>query len=405
MISPQFENKSTKYIFAWPEFICEVGRMHIDHDRTSCQLIFINTKDSAHILRTRLNIETNASRAKLAKDLTERCPIKDLDWLDTIEYIAEKTMRELEHGEPVITIQSTDEFSDLKYLIYPIIPEGKPTAIFGDPGSGKSQLAVILSMVMSLPWSDNPLKLGAPEKPVKVLFLDYEADIEDIQRQLALFTQGMELGYGSIEYRRCSMPIADDLEGIRKHIEELDAKCLIIDSVSLAAGGDLNRMDVATNYVRSLRSLGPDITSISLAHTSKDRESKIKTILGSVLFEAGFRSVWEIRADEGNDTLDIALFHRKANLSKKFHDIGFRISYTDAGNIVESLDPRSVPEFVRRMSVNKQILEALKHGKLSSQELVEQTDNKISDINVALSRLKKANQIIGDSKGWGLLLV
>ncbi len=382
-----------------------MGRIHIDHDRTSCQLIFTNPKDKTHILRTRLNIETDASRKRLAKELSERYPVKDLDWSDTVEYISEKTMRELEHGEPVVTIQSTDEYSDLKYLIHPIIPEGKPTAIFGDPGSGKSQLAVILSMVMTLPWTDNPLKLGAPDKPVKVLFLDYEADIEDIQRQLALFTQGMDLGYGSIEYRRCSLPIADDLEGIRTHVEETGARCLIIDSVSLAAGGDLNRMDIATSYVRALRSLGPDITTISLAHTSKDRESKVKTILGSVLFEAGFRSVWEIRANEGEDSLDIALFHRKANLSKKFSDIGFRINYMKEGNTVEWLNPKSVPEFVERMSVNQQILSALKSGMLSSEQLAEQIDAKRTSIDTALFRLRKAKRIIGDSKGWGLSLL
>lgn len=403
MNNPVFENKSSKYIFTWPEVVCEVGRIHIDHDRTSCQLIFTNPKDKAHILRTRLNIETDAARKRLAKELAERYPVKDLDWPDTIEYIAEKTMRELEHGEPVVTIQSTDEYSDLKYLIHPIAPEGKPTAIFGDPGSGKSQLAVILSMIMTLPWTDNPIRLGAPDKPVKVLFLDYEADKEDIQRQLALLTQGMDLGYGSIEYRRCSLPIADDLEGIRTHIEETGARCLIIDSVSLAAGGDLNRMDVATNYVRSLRSLGSNITTISLAHTSKDRESKIKTILGSVLFEAGFRSVWEIRANEGDDSLDIALFHRKANLSKKFQDIGLRINYLKEGSTIEWLNPKSVPEFVERMSVNQQILSALKYGKVSTSELVEQLGIKRPSVDTALNRLKKASKIIGDSKnGWGL---
>lgn len=402
MITPEFSNKSSKYIFTWPEVICEVGRIHLNHERTSCQLIFTNPEDKLHILRTRLNIETDVARKRLAKELSERYPVKGLDWQDTIEYIAEKTMRELEHGEPVVTIQSTDEYSDLKYLIHPVVPEGKPTAIFGDPGSGKSQLAVILSMVMSLPWSGNPLKLGAPDKPAKVLFLDYEADIEDIRRQLSLFTQGMDLGYGSMDYRRCSLPIADDIEGIRNYIEELGARCLIIDSVSLAAGGDLNRMDVATNYVRSLRSLGPDITTISLAHTSKDRESKVKTILGSVLFEAGFRSVWEIRAIEGEDSLDVALFHRKANLSKKFQDIGFRINYTDSGNVIEWLNPKSVPEFLERMSARKQILETLKHGKVSSKDLEEQLEIKPSTLRVNLMRLKKAGMITGDANGWGL---
>jgi len=399
---PEFENKGTKYLFKWPEFRCEVGRMHINHERTSCQLIFTNSKDSGHILRTRINIETERARASLSKSLAERYPVKTIDWHDTVEYIAEKTMRELEHGEPVITVKSTDEASDLEYLIYPIVPLGKPTVIFGDPGSGKSQLAVIFNIIVSLPWTDNTLRLGAPKEPVKLLFLDYEADIEDIKRQLSLLTTGMDLGYCSIEYRRCSLPLIDDLDGIRNYTEELGIDGLIIDSVSLAAGGDLNRMDIATAYIRALRSLGTGITSISFAHTSKDRESRNKTILGSVLFEAGFRSVWEVRATEEENSLDVGLFHRKANLSKKFQSLGFRIDYTEEGNIINWLDPKSVPEFVARMSANQQVLQALKKGKLSTKDISAQLEIKISSVNVSLTRLKQAGKIVGDSNGWGL---
>ena len=405
MDKPEFLNKGSKYIFTFPQFICEVGRIYINHDKTSCQLIFTNAHKESHILRTRINIETERSRNTLAKSLTELYPNKDLDWQDSIEYIAEKTMRELEHGEPVVLVSSTDEVSDLEYLIYPLIPLGKPTAIFGDPGSGKSQLAIIFNIIAALPWTDNPLRLTTPSKPAKLLFLDYEADIEDSRRQLESFTRGMDLGFCELLYRRCSIPISDDLEGIRNYIDELKIDGLIIDSVSLAAGGDLNRMDVATNYIRALRSLGTGITSISFAHTSKDRESKNKTILGSVLFEAGFRNVFEIRASENEDSLDIALFHRKANLSKRLASLGFRINYMETGNTVEWLDTRSVPEFVQRMSVNKQVLQELKHGKLSTKELSENLDVKLSDVNVAITRLKKAGQIVGDSKGWGLSLL
>lgn len=374
--------------------------MHVNHDTTSCQLIFANAKSKAHILRTRLNFESSTTRARLAKDLTERFPLKDFDWPEGIEYIAEKTMRELEHGEPVVTVNSNDDIGELEYLIHPLVPTGKPTVIFGDPGAGKSQLAVIMGMVVSLPWQGNPLRLEPPEDPVKVLFLDYEADIDDIKRQLKKFTDGMGLGYCSLEYRRCSLPIADDIEGIRNYIDDLKIGCLIIDSVSLAAGGDLNKMDMATSYFRALRQL--NITSVSLAHTSKDRESKTRTILGSVLFEAGARSVWELRANEGDDCLDMALFHRKANLSKKYHDIGFRINYMPNGNSVEYLNPKSVPDFLERMSVNQRILELLKCGKLSTEQIVEQLEIKRSIVDTSISRLRKSGKVVGISSSWGL---
>lgn len=405
MINPTFENKSSKYIFTWAECTCEVSRMHVERDKTSCQLIFTNHSANPHLLRTRLNIETNSSRAKLAKDLAESHPIKGFSWVDAIEYIAEKTMRELEHGEPVLTIQSSDTVEELKYLVSPIIPKGKPTAIFGDPGSGKSQLAVILCIIMQLPWHDNPLKLIAPDKPTKVLYLDYEADKSDIQRQLAIFTEGMHLGWSSVEYRRCSVSLFDDLEGIKNHIEETGAECLIIDSVSLAAGGDLNRMDIASSYVRALRALGGNITTISLAHTSKDRENKTKTILGSVLFEAGFRSVWEVRGqeDEEHDLLDICMFHRKSNLSKKSRPLGFRISYSTEGTTIVWHDPTSVAEFVERMGTNQRIIALLKSGQFTTREIEDNLGITPGNCRVSIHRLKTKNIIDEFNGKWGLL--
>ncbi len=392
-----FENKGSRYIFKWGVIQCEVSRIRSTRGATGCQLVFTNS--GQHMLRTKFNLESSRVRSELAKDLSGR--LKDVDWKQLLEDLANRTLEEFEKGEPIINVTSNDEVEALQYLINPIAPLGKPTFIFGDPGAGKSQMSVIITILTSLPWHDNPLRLGVPDKPTKGLILDWEGDADDARRQLRSFTEGMELGWNELYYRRCSLPLADDVDSIRTHIEDIRADYIIIDSASMAAGGDLNHMDVATNYLRALRQL--NLTSISLAHTNKNRESKDKTILGSVLFEAGARSVWEIRGQEDDDCFDIALFHRKSNLTKKSQPLGYRISYLPNGNTIEWHDSKSVPEFVERMNNSQRILISLKDGAKTHDELVKLLGIPSSSLYVTTQRLKKSKNIIKVLDKWSLV--
>jgi len=404
---PVFENKGTKYLINWPAYklTAEISRISANHESTKCLILFTTChKDyNPHILQARLNLEATRSRTELAKELASRYKIEiPIDWKALTEYLVVKTLREYERGEPVIELSSEDEVSPLEYLIHPIAPLLKPTVIFGEPGAGKSQLAVIFSIVMCLPWRDNPLRLVPPKAPVTTLFLDYEADPEDVRRQLVSLAHGMKLPYIPLHYRRCSLPLADDVDSIINHAEDIKAKCLIVDSVSLAAGDDPSKPGVATEYFRKLRQT--HLTSISLAHTSKDKEVRTKTIFGSVMWEAGARSVWEIQGQEDENALDVALFHRKANLSKKFSPQGYRIIYqNDQPSKVEWHSPEEVAEFVDKMPTTSRILDALKEGEQSMDALCESLIIGKTLCKVSLHRLKNKGLVTKLSDGnWGL---
>lgn len=413
----QFENKGSRYLFRWEGYQAEISKIKTARDTTICQLVVYSSVGAA--FRTRLNLESDRARSSTAKELATR--FKGQEWKDLLEEITNKTLQEFEKGEPVIELHSNDAAPALDYLIYPLVPAGKPTVLFGDPGSGKSQLAVVLNILAAFAgWDDNPLRLIPPKKSMRGLVLDWEADEDDWRRQLAWFTQAFDLGYATLFYRRCSLSLGHDLDAIKAHIEMVRADYVIIDSVSLAAGGDLNHMDVATNFFRATRQLtypdGRPLTSISLAHTSKDRDSKQKTILGSVLFEAGARNVWEVRAqeDEPEDILDIALFHRKSNLSKKHPPLGYRIQYRlDPNNqnqtIPQSmswLDPKSVEEFVERMKTTDRILHYLKGVRADEKTIAEELGLTVNNTRVSLFRLKTKNLVVkGDDDRWAKLYI
>ena len=388
-ITPTFNG----YRLEWTEerLIVTISRLKVHSDgKITGDVRLILGKKQLEEPSFSFNFSSPQTRKQLVNSLNEKYP--EWKWLEIIDELCRQAQRLATEGEPVLELTSNDDVSPLEYLVHPIIPLGKPTAIFGDPGSGKSQLLLILAIVAALPWDDNPLRLIAPAKPTPILYLDYEADPDDFRRSLKGFAQGMGLGLLPIYYRRCSLPIADDLEAIRNHADAVKVQTVFVDSTSLAANGDLNRMDVASNYIRALRQL--KMTSVSLTHTSKDREAKVKTIIGSVLFEAGFRSVFECRGQEDEDALDIALFHRKFNLGGKVKPLGYRISYNCSGNTVEWHDPRSVPEFVERMGNTRRILELLKQGAMSPKEIVAELDITYPSASMALKRLADKNLVI-----------
>jgi hypothetical protein len=203
----------------------------------------------------------------------------------------------------------------------------------------------------------------------------------------------MGLPYVELHYRRCSQPLAEDIESIRNHALDIGAGAAIVDSISLAAGDDPSKPNVATNYFRQMRQL--HLTTISLAHTAKDPGLTRKTIFGSVMWEAGARSVWEIQGEQSEDILDIALTHKKANLSKKFNAQGYRIIY--AGELptkVEWHDPKEVPEFVEKMSVPDRIMDLLKTGAMEPSDIATNLDITNNTLGVAIHRLNKKGLIV-----------
>jgi hypothetical protein len=258
--------------------------------------------------------------------------------------------------------------------------------------------------LLTLPWFDNPLGLGVTDKPNECIVFDYETDRETVSWQLACIMRGMGLPEFGFHYRRCFLPLADDIEEALKAIESTNARIVFLDSLGPACGGELNEAKPALSLYSALRKLNR--TSIILAHNSKNTEGKNKTIYGSMFFHALARSVWEIKkvqtADENE--IEIGLFHRKPPPFSKLHKpLGFKFSFDGDKTIINTQDPKTVGEFLQQMGTQQRILELLKTNPLSPKEIAESLEITSGDTRITLKRLKDKNKIVKVGDNYGLV--
>ena len=136
----------------------------------------------------------------------------------------------------------------VNWLWYPYIPYGKITIIQGDPGEGKTTLALRLAALLSkgeaLPYDDTE------REPVKIIYQTAEDGLEDTIKPRLEAAEADCTQIKVIDESEATLTMLD--ERIEKAIVETDARALILDPVQayIGAKADMNR----ANEVRAVLS-------------------------------------------------------------------------------------------------------------------------------------------------------
>jgi len=406
MTQPEVKDSLNGYEFLWPDLTIKVSRLHMHSSdgRITGELLISSptVKNKAIYPPSAFNFTSERSRTSLIKTLQEAFP--QWQWQDILYYVCKATTDRVREGEPIRELWTSDNIPEPEYILEPILMKGLPAIIFGEKGVTKSTLSLIIYICLTLPWYDNPLGWKVPAQSVKTAILDYELPGSIAQYNAKRIQEGMMLPPLPVLHRRCRIPLADDIEQIANWTSKFGIEVLIIDSLARACGGDLNKTEPANNFFEALDKL--NVTSLILAQTSKDPDTKRKTIYGNALFTYYARNIFELcRSDfSQEDEIDAALFHRWSNLSKLYPDTGFKITFNETGTHIET-QPISAAEFIHKVNLQKAILDALKSGSMSVKELSETTGATDNTIRVILSKLKKRNIVVNPEKGrWGLAL-
>lgn len=402
LMKPEIVIRPGIYRLTWrePPIVIECRRLRQHRDGRLSAYIKVSSA-AGHLHGADFNLSSTATRSTLAKALTERY---ETDWYAILEQLCHYVREAFEQGEPAQEIWSGDDPGPLKYLIRPLLPLGQASIIFGDGGSMKSTLGQLLSLIAFLPWEDNSLGLIAPSGVTPCLYLDWEADEDEFKWRLHALGQGMRLPNTPLRYRRMSLPLADDLESVSNIVNEFGIQFVVLDSLGAAAGGDLNATEPCFRFFAALRQL--HVTSLILAHNSKDQLTKKKTVYGNVHYWNYARSVWETRKsqEDGAQEVDLALFHRKWN-RQHFSPVAFKFVFAGDDSLeIRRQDVRNMDSVRDQLTIGARILIELRSGALSKPAL----DACLEDVKPAviastLIRLKRAEKIVSLSNNlWGL---
>lgn len=190
--------------------------------------------------------------------------------------------------------------TEATWLAEPILAEGRAHAIYAPGGTGKSLFSLWLAAALA---NGRAGLDGAPLRPRRVLYLDYEMTQDDVLERLMAMGYGEESDMANLFYAILpSLPPADAPEGgkaIARMAQLVDAELVILDTFSRAVSGDENDADTVRSFYRwtglHLKSEGRAFCRID--HAGKDIE---KGQRGTSAKNDDVDIVWQmVKADGG----------------------------------------------------------------------------------------------------------
>ena len=343
----------------------------------------------------RINILSHSARESLARQLKDSFPGK-VSWPLILSQACELLEKSARKQSEAVEFRESEEVAT-KYLLKPFIEEGVSNILFGMGGSGKTFLA--LKMMISLAGSDPFLDI-TPFKFVNSLFVDYENNENIFNSRITKLTKDKiknKLWYLNTK----GVPIYDLKYRILEIIKKHNIGLIIIDSAALACGGEPESAEIANRFFNTLDRIG--VTSLTIAHETKNTDHKNKTPFGSIFFFNCARNIWNIEKDQeqGEDNIQIGLFHRKSNNDKLQPIHSAKILFYDKEVKIEKGD---VKRWSKESGIKDQILEELEKETHKLDDLVANIGKNRHTIRSRLNELKTAGLVDSPARGYWELI-
>lgn len=224
-----------------------------------------------------------------------------------------------------VSYYSDVEVSTVDWLWYPYIPFGKITILQGDPGEGKTTLAVQIAALLSqgklLPFSEQR------HSPCTVIYQSAEDNPSDTikPRLLAAGADCSRIAY--IDDNATRLTMTD--ERIEKAIKRTGARLLILDPLQAFVPDDCDifRATDMRETMTRLSSIAAKTNCAVLVIGHMNKSSGAKNLyrgIGTIDIAAIARSVLLVGRPDDHSALRI-LAHLKSNLSVCGESIGFQL--------------------------------------------------------------------------------
>lgn len=241
---------------------------------------------------------------------------------------------------PVVVNLADVEPEEVVWLWEPYLPIGKLSLLEGDPGLGKTWLALTITAALTrgypLPSADG--RPGAPGAPRNVLYLSAEDGLGDTlrprldaagadPRRVHAVTGKRTLGEDG-QAVDDAITLAD-VPTLRAAIEQVRPALVVIDPLQayLGASVDMNRANETRPLLSALGELAQayGFAAVIIRHLRKSSSDRaVYRGAGSIDFSAAARSILLVGAEPDNERRRV-LAHVKSSLAEPGASLGFEL--------------------------------------------------------------------------------
>lgn len=356
-----------------------------------------------HIKEGKLNLAAPASRKQWAQ-MCEGLHATQETWERYLEMACVLTIRAERQGEPFINVGSMpgDRRPPL-WLVKNFLRVNAPNSIFGDGGTGKSSLAVLLGGAVS---SGLTIAGFEPAYSGKVLWLDWETDEWDIDDTIKLIKAGHGVDWPDFVYRREVWALSQTFKQMARTVVEQKIVLVVIDSVGYAMGADPESAAETLKFIQAVRAMG--VTVLLIDHVRKgDSGGKA---FGSAYKHNEVRSGFEILRQQvpGETVSHLGLYQQKANKGGFVAPFGLKVEFGDDWMRYEREQIKE-PELVENLKAPakiKRVLEAAS-GLMNADEIADQSGVEVGQVKARLSEMNKRDELFvtaarGAARRYGL---
>lgn len=284
---------------------------------------------------------------------------------------------------------SSVKSKEIDWLWYPYIAYGKLTLLQGDPGNGKSLLAIIIASTISNGtnlFNINDFNITSPHK---VIYQNAEDSVEDT---ITPKLEKLNANRDNILYIENDEIINLEDDSFLKCIVENNIKLLILDPIQsfFSKGKSLVNIIDVRQVLKKLSKIASytNCAIILVGHLNKNERGKdLYRGIGSVDFSAIARSILHLKKSEIDPRIRI-IFQVKNSLAKEGNPIAFRINNDGTINWIGEYEDEDIPSINSSNDlVTNIILDAISEEEKSFIEIKEMIGDLASERT--LYRIKK----------------
>lgn len=267
-----------------------------------------------------------------SKVVGEKWPDYPLAWPDVIADVLDSVIDAHRFPTPLINLgayQRNNENSG--HLIDPLFPYRDITILYGRPGGSKSRIALAALLAYTEGLALPGTTLCKPRRP-GVLF-DFEWTEDKHAERLEGLCHWLRIDPPKdLYYRRIRKPLVDQIDSMKREVDQLGAGFVVIDSLGLAARGNMLSDEVANEVMGAILEL--EVTTCVVGQVTKTGKNggSQASPFGSIFWEYNARQTWHVkttRPSEDSETVTAVLWSDKTNGKPIRRPVSWEITQVD----------------------------------------------------------------------------